>query len=236
MAKKLGLLTLSAILVIGLWYLIQGRGPADLDSFDTTYSDTQEERRSDRRDRDSRRTGPGPSAPVDIAKAPQDGRQRPSAAPERPADNHYGIEDDEIYFPRFDQMTEEELDQLEEFYDETEERWTRRMREFILQDLGLSQNVFEDYENLRDEFEDARWAEFEKFHERLFEEEGDDFQFRMADYFRQVELPLAETFRERLRGVIGEDNFRQFLDVRDDFNRDLRSRQDPRMGTFIVHF
>lgn len=164
-----------------------------------------------------------------------DERSRTEEELNEPQEQGIRVEDDEVYFPRFDQLTEDELDELEELYDDAEERWSSTMENFILNELGLGPDVMRAYTEVRDSFEDARWDAFEDFHERLFMEEGEDFSYRMTEYHENVEQPLAESYRERLLDLFGEDNYKRFLEIKDGFNDDLRSRQDPRHGIILIH-
>lgn len=153
----------------------------------------------------------------------------------RPSEQEKTYDEEEIYFPRFDQMTEEELDELEEFYDEVELRWSEGVVQLFTQEMGLDQSVIERYSLIRDSFEDARWEAFEEFHEDLFRQEGDEFRYRITDYQENIEEPLAERFRREVLDLVGEDNFIRFLEFKDQFNDELRIDQDPRRGLLKIH-
>lgn len=140
-----------------------------------------------------------------------------------------------VYFPRFDLLNEQELDEIEAFYSKIEEEWNDKMRNLFINDLKLSERDYEDYLQIRENFEESRWMAFERFHEDLFFEQGESFSYRITEYLEEVEAPLAEKYRERILNQIGESHFKKFLEVKDAFNDDLRRRQDPSHGIILMH-
>lgn len=160
--------------------------------------------------------------------------ERPREAQDLRSEPYSALTYRENEFPPLAQMSEDELDALEDFFDEAEDKWADLIEDMIMKEFGLSEQVLRAYEDIRDEFEDARWDAFEQFHEELFGDRGVDADYRLSEYHQQVERPLAEEYRHRVREILGESHYRRYIEALENFNEDLRSRQDPRLGIILI--
>ena len=131
-------------------------------------------------------------------------------------------------------MEEGELKDMEELYDYAEERWTAIAEKLFLDDLGLSEEVYQKYLNMREDYEEERWRAFEDFHKEMMN--NPDQEVNATEYTDKVEEDITTRYQEKLQNLLGKKKYQQYLNRRHKFNEKLRKRQDPRKGMLLIDF
>src|SRR5690606_27769690 len=71
-------------------------------------------------------------------------------------------------------LTEEEMDQLEAYYERTEKEWDQLVSG-MFKEFGLPAQAFGEYEKLREGHEEAKMDAFQEYHNKMIEKYGDSY-------------------------------------------------------------
>jgi len=131
-------------------------------------------------------------------------------------------------------MTEDEIDQMEVYFDEVEKNWKKEMSNFILNDLGLSHGAIEEYERLRDEYEEEKLTAMEEFHEKMEEKHGESYLLEPNQEQEYFQNKVQGHFFEKIKKVFGEEGFDRYLDLCSVYNDKIKGEQDLENGAFLI--
>lgn len=131
-------------------------------------------------------------------------------------------------------LSDEELEDIETYLDQVESTWNEGMREMIIRDFGLSDEDYQAYLELRDEYEEAKLESYEKWHEDMLAKHGPDYQFRATESNESFRSEATVQYLERLRERWGDDNYRRYIEYLDSFNESLRQERGPEQGLILI--
>tara|TARA_Y100001970_G_C14055874_1_gene761519 strand:- start:224 stop:964 length:741 start_codon:yes stop_codon:yes gene_type:complete len=133
-----------------------------------------------------------------------------------------------------DTITDEDIDQLEVYFDGVEKNWKKRMSDFMINDLGLSPEKQEEYDRLRDEYEEEKISAMEDFHEHMEDKFGEGYIVEPNQEQEYFQNKIKGNYFEKLKGVFGEEGFDRYLEHLGDYNQKISEEQDPDHGVFLI--
>ena len=99
------------------------------------------------------------------------------------------------------QLTDKEIEEMDILFSEYEQKWDQRMEDLFLKELKLSKTDFEDYQLMRDGFEEDRIAAYEEFHQSMLAEHGDEYSYpptlEMVDNERKIQKDYLDLFKSK---------------------------------------
>lgn len=129
-----------------------------------------------------------------------------------------------------------DMDAIEELFDEVEEQWAQKIKGLFIEQLGLSEEVYQKYQALRDEYDIAKLEAFEAYHERMIEQHGPNYPYQPTLQVEEFDNTALPEFYKRLEAQIGLDALRQYIRLKDDFNEELRRNQPPGPAQILIDF
>ena len=133
-------------------------------------------------------------------------------------------------------LSTEDMEQLEEMFEEAESRWSKGVESIFVQQYGLPAETYQQYQKMRDEYDEAKLLAFEEYHERMLKEHGVDYEMKPSDMMEAFTNPVEDVYAERLRALVGDDAFKGYLSFKDQFNEELRASAESRLGLFLIDF
>jgi len=132
------------------------------------------------------------------------------------------------------QISKEEMEKLENYFVKVEKDWKNKMRNMIMTDFKLGSEVFKQYEVLREGLERDKMEAFEEFHSYMRDKYGDNYTYNPTEDEDQFSKKLHEDYADRLRKLLGEENYKRYLEEKERENRRLKDEQDPAIGTATI--
>jgi hypothetical protein len=133
-------------------------------------------------------------------------------------------------------LSDKELKELDDNVDRLEKKWDQRLRDLFLKKLQLSMQDFEDYQVMRDGFEEDRLEAFEKFHKDMAAKHGNSYRYsptqEMKDYESKIKTDYQDLFRKRF----GENTYSQYKNTLESFNDEARKTSDPELGVLYIEY
>lgn len=133
-------------------------------------------------------------------------------------------------------LTEEEMEELEEYFEKIEEEWGEMLQNLFKSELALSKETIEQYEDLREGFEEEKLAAFQEYHEQMVAKHGENYAYRPSEDEKIFEKKVLDEYYDRLRKVLGDDSYSRYTEVRERFNERIKSEQDPAKGILVIDF
>lgn len=133
-------------------------------------------------------------------------------------------------------LTEEEMEKLDEYYDQVEEEWDKSMKNLFVAEFGMTEDDFNDYLKMREGYEDDRLDAFQDFHEQMVEKYGDNYTFSPSEDMKTFEGKLKQDYQDLLRKKIGDENFKRYLEVQDEFNERIRREQEKDVPPLLIEY
>ena len=133
-------------------------------------------------------------------------------------------------------LTEEEMEELEEYFEKIEEDWGETLEQLFKQELQLTKETIEQYDDLREGFEEEKLAAFQEYHEQMVAKHGDNYAYRPSLDEKIFEKKVLDEYYDRLRKILGDDAYSRYSEVRERFNERIKSEQDPSKGILIIDF
>ncbi|MBK26765.1 MAG: hypothetical protein CME70_22380 [Halobacteriovorax sp.] len=133
-------------------------------------------------------------------------------------------------------LTEEEMEELEEYFEKIEDEWGQTLEQLFKQELQLSKEVIGQYEDLREGFEEEKLAAFQEYHEQMVAKHGDNYAYRPSEDEKIFEKKVLDEYYDRLRKILGDEAYSRYTEVRERFNERIKAEQDPAKGILIIDF
>lgn len=133
-------------------------------------------------------------------------------------------------------LSDEELEELDRYFDQVEKDWDSTMESFFLKELAMPPEEFKEYKKLREAYDMDRLEAYQEFHEYMLEKYGEKYTYSPSDDMEKFENKVREQYLEVLRKRIGDDAYKKYLDTLDQFNEKLRREQDPYKGVMVIDF
>ncbi len=133
-------------------------------------------------------------------------------------------------------LTEEQMIKLETHFEKVEKDWSDRINQLMGRELGLAPKVIEEYWKMRKGYEQDKLDAFEDFHEEMIEKYGENYSYRPSEEEQMFSAKVRERYDQALVKLIGQDAYVRYLEVRDQFNRELSEVDDKDLGFIKVDF
>lgn len=133
-------------------------------------------------------------------------------------------------------LTEEEMEELEEYFEKIEEEWADQLKQLFKNELQISSEVMGQYEDLREGFEEEKLAAFQEYHEQMVAKHGENYAYRPSADEKIFEKKVLDEYYDRLRKLLGDESYNRYVEVRERFNERIKSEQDPAKGILVIDF
>ncbi|MCO4794741.1 MAG: hypothetical protein KC493_13565 [Bacteriovoracaceae bacterium] len=131
-------------------------------------------------------------------------------------------------------LTEEEIEEMEEYFDRVEIGWGKRMEEFFMKEANLGEDAMEDYGQLRENYEEEKMIAYQEFHEFMVAKHGENYAYNPTEEMEIFENKVQDIYLDKLRKQLGDENYSRYLEVKDQYNDQLRKEQDPKKGVVLI--
>ncbi|MDC1174306.1 hypothetical protein OAT67_02850 [Bacteriovoracaceae bacterium] len=132
------------------------------------------------------------------------------------------------------QLTEEEMEELDEYFDKVEEEWDRKIKDLFITEMGLSSQDVEDYNKMKEGFAEDKIEIYQDYHEEMVQKYGDSYQFKPSEEMTSFEKKLREDYQNLIRKRIGDDNFKKYIEMLDNYNEEVRREQNPQLPALYI--
>lgn len=133
------------------------------------------------------------------------------------------------------ELSDEELADLEKYFDKIEKKWTQKVEAYFKENFP-GENVFNEFSNLRDRFEEEKVLAYENFHERMLDKFGEDYEFRPTEIDDKEVREINDRYEDELKNLLGEEHFQTYIEMREDFNEQIRKNQSDQFGYMAIEF
>lgn len=117
-----------------------------------------------------------------------------------------------------EEPNEEQMEAIAEHFGKVEREWNTNIRTFLQMELGLSNEVTEDYLRIREDFYEDQMDAYEEFHENQEEKYGSYFSFELSPEQDAVINGIRDEYLEKLRKRLGEEHYTRYREFIEDFN------------------
>jgi len=131
-------------------------------------------------------------------------------------------------------LSEAEIKKLEKYFEKVENEWQAKIRNLFIKELGLSEDIARTYFEMRDSYDEGKANAFKEFHEDLEDKHGDSYSYKASEDQEDFEKKALKGYMKQLRKVLGDNEFKKYLLLKDQFNEKLRKEQDPSMGILLI--
>lgn len=133
-------------------------------------------------------------------------------------------------------MTEEQMQKLEAYFEKVEKDWADRMNQLFVRELSLDSQKLTEYFKMREGYEQDKLDAFEDFHEEMIEKYGENYSYKPSEEEKLFTAKVRERYEAALIKLIGEEAYTRYIEVRDQFNRELSEIDDRELGFIKVDF
>lgn len=133
-------------------------------------------------------------------------------------------------------LTEDQMIKLEAYFEKVEKDWSDKMNQLFVKELGLEAKVLQEYWKMREGYEQDKLDAFEEFHEEMIEKYGDSYTYKPSEEEQLFSAKVRQRYDQALVKLIGEDAYSKYLEVRDQYNRELSEVDDKDLGFIKVDF
>ncbi|MCF8059057.1 MAG: hypothetical protein K9K67_07160 [Bacteriovoracaceae bacterium] len=202
------------------------------DPKDTIFSDIEVETESDQQSATPENSNPSPLNPVKdlVAKVPEDLTEA------RKVLRDEGLPMGATSFTGPRPLSEEEMDKMDQLFESYEEGWDKKMREVMINELGLSEEDYGDYLKMRDGYEEDRLEAFEEFHKKMAQEKGPHYSYSPTQEMMDFDGKLRKEYLDLYRKRFGESAFVKYYNALDSYNTEIREKADPKFGVLTIEF
>ena len=133
-------------------------------------------------------------------------------------------------------LTEDQMIKLEAYFEKVEKDWSDKMNQLFVKELGLEAKVLQEYWKMREGYEQDKLDAFEEFHEEMIEKYGDSYTYKPSEEEQLFSAKVRQRYDQALVKLIGEDAYSKYLEVKDQYNRELSEVEDKDLGFIKVDF
>ncbi len=133
-------------------------------------------------------------------------------------------------------LTEDQMIKLEAYFEKVEKDWSDKMNQLFVRELGLDAKVLQDYWKMREGYEQDKLDAFEEFHEEMIEKYGDNYTYKPSEEEQLFSAKVRQRYDQALLKLIGDEAYSRYLEVRDQYNRELSEVNDKDLGFIKVDF
>lgn len=128
-----------------------------------------------------------------------------------------------------------DLDAAEEEFVRVDKLWRQAIQSKFTK-LGLSSQQLEQYQVMREEFEQDALGRLEDFHQNMQQQKGKDYTYRLTEFDDKVLNKLRKEYNEKLAKVVGEEAIREIIKMRDEFNEQLKRANQDVLKDIVIDF
>jgi hypothetical protein len=133
-------------------------------------------------------------------------------------------------------LSEEELEELNKYFDKVENEWDKMALELFTNEMGLPRTEYEEYKKIRDSYEQDKLEAYQEYHEYMVEKHGESYAYSPSEDMEAFENKVKGEYLEILRKRVGDKNYIRYTEVIDGYNEKLRREQDPTKGVMLIDF
>lgn len=130
---------------------------------------------------------------------------------------------------------DEEAKAFEDQFSRVDRMWSKAVQ-YKFKKLGISESAFEQYQQMRQDFEQEALSGLEKFHQDMKSKKGEDYTYRITEFDDKVMNELRKKYHDRLANIIGEEAMKEFVLMRDQFNEKLMRSQKGVAEDYTIDF
>ncbi len=124
---------------------------------------------------------------------------------------------------------------IEDYYSSVIKNWNDKMKEFIVDYLQLDEKKYKDYIALKEEYALDKMKMMEAFHIDLANKGKYDISNNdIAEYQKNVEEELVRTYADKVKELIGDENYNLYRQMLDDFNDRTRQESEDATNYFPI--
>lgn len=124
---------------------------------------------------------------------------------------------------------------FEDQFSRIDRMWSTAVQ-YKFKKLGISEAAFEQYQQMRQDFEQEALSGLEKFHQEMKNQKGEDYTYRITEFDDKVMNELRKKYHDRLANIIGEEAMKEFVLMRDQFNEKLMRSQKGVAEDYTIDF
>lgn len=129
------------------------------------------------------------------------------------------------------------IDRIESVFDGIQKQWSKDVADLFLDQLSLDQNHLNKYFELKEDYENERLELFQEYHEEMVAKHGEEYVFHLTDLETSPKInELNLNYRDQLREVIGDENYTRYLELKDNFNRKIKSQDHIDYSGMEIYF
>jgi hypothetical protein len=133
-------------------------------------------------------------------------------------------------------LTEEEYDKLEYEAEEAEKLWKEKIVDMFKEELNLDLSKISKYEEMRESYHSEKEKNVKAFNQRMVNKYGEKFLKNPSPDMEQYEDRIFDLYLERLRGILGNEHYSRYLELKHNYNKILLKKQDPNKGLIEIDF
>lgn len=133
-------------------------------------------------------------------------------------------------------LTEEEYDKLEYEAEEAEELWKEKIVEMFKEELNLDSSKISKYEEMRISYHSEKEKNVKAFNQRMVNKYGEKYLTNPSPDMEQYEGRIFDLYLEKLRGILGDEHYSRYLELKHNYNKILLKKQDPKKGLIEIDF
>jgi hypothetical protein len=131
-------------------------------------------------------------------------------------------------------INDQELEQIKKYLENVENDWQIKVKSYFSKELALPESTTNQYFELRDRYEEEKTSASEEFHARKQREQGDDYTYRATEEQQAFEKKYLKIYLTELKELLGKKEYKKYLRLRDEFNEELKSEQNPEAGMLLI--
>ncbi len=109
-------------------------------------------------------------------------------------------------------ISPEEFEDIADRFEQIEEEWDSNVKQMFLSDPRLGAEAYSEYEQIKSEFQAEKLEAFEKAYEEMRKNYGDNFSYTLDESEVKLDRRIIEDYQERARHLMGEDNYKKYLE------------------------
>lgn len=135
-----------------------------------------------------------------------------------------------------DEELERRLEAKEEEFDRLEEEWLENVKTLFVSELGLSEEQYKDYLNLREGLFNDKIEAFEDMHKQLEAKHGENYVYNPTEEELKFDKEIQKKYDEVLMKKIGKPAFIKYLELRDRTNEKILEKTSREDAAMLMEF
>jgi hypothetical protein len=133
-------------------------------------------------------------------------------------------------------LTDEEYDKLEYEAEEAEKLWKEKIVDMFKEELNLDSSTISKYEGMRQNYHSEKEKNVKEFNRKMVNKYGEKYLKNPSSDMEQYEDRIFDLYLEKLRGILGDEHYSRYLELKHNYNKILLKKQDPKKGLIEIDF